>query len=98
MCIKEITLKREKRIDSKLRKIPWLSKLESRIFSYYEKELRSTEEVDNSSYLTNMRWLGINEQSGRPRYTIQQETEAIELNLNDSDIAIDDYVLYVVPS
>ena len=45
-------------------------------------ELRSTEELDNSSYLTNMRWLGINEQSGRPRYTIQQETEVIESNLN----------------
>ena len=70
---KKCTLKREERIGNKLRKIPWLSKLESRIFGYYEEELKSTEELDNSSYLTNMRWLGINEQSGRPRYTIQQE-------------------------
>lgn len=68
------TLKREERIGNKLRKIPWLSKLESRIFGYYEEELKSTEELDNSSYLTNMGWLGINEQSGRPIYTIQQET------------------------
>lgn len=73
----KLTLKRKERIGSNLRKIPWLSKLESRIFGYYEEELRSTEELDNSSYLTNMGWLGINEQSGRPRYTIQQETEAI---------------------
>ena len=79
---KKCTLKREERIGNKLRKIPWLSKLESRIFGYYEEELKSTEELDNSSYLTNMGWLGINEQSGRPRYTIQQETEVIELNLN----------------
>ena len=90
------TLKKSKNKGSKLRKIPWLSKLESRIFGYYEEELRSTEEVDNSSYLTNMGWLGINEQSGRPRYTIQQETtEAIELNLNNSDIIIDDTALFV---
>ena len=92
---KKLTLKRRERIGSNLRKIPWLSKLESRIFGYYEEELKSTEELDNSSYLTNMRWLGINEQSGRPRYTIQQETEAIELNLNDSDIVIDDTALFV---
>ena len=89
------TLKRSKSRGSKLREIPWLSKLESRIFGYYEEELKSTEELDNSSYLTNIGWLGINEQSGRPRYTIQQETEAIELNLNDSDIVIDDTALYV---
>lgn len=56
----KLTLKRKERIGSNLRKIPWLSKLESRIFSYYESELRSTEEVDNSSYLTNMGWLWIN--------------------------------------
>ena len=79
----KLTLKRKERIGSNLRKIPWLSKLESRIFGYYEEELRSTEEVDNSLYLTNMKWLGINEQSGRPRYTIQQEPESLELNLND---------------
>ena len=91
----KLTLKRKERIGSNLRKIPWLNKLESRIFGYYEEELRSTEEVDNSLYLTNMGWLGINEQSGRPRYTIQQETEAIELNLNDSDIVIDDTALFV---
>ena len=91
----KLTLKRKERIGSNLRKIPWLSKLESRIFSYYESELRSTEEVDNSSYLTNMGWLGINEQSGRPRYTVQQETEAIGLILNDSDIVIDDTALSV---
>ena len=88
-------MKRKERICSNLRKIPWLNKLESRIFGYYEEELRSIEEVDNSSYLTNMGWLGINEQSGRPRYIIQQETEAIELNLNDSDIVIDDTALFV---
>ena len=91
----KLTLKRKERIGSNLRKIPWLSKLESRIFGYYENELRSTEEVDNSSYLTNMRWLGINEQSGRPRYTMQQETEVIGLILNDLDIVIDDTALSV---
>lgn len=70
----KLTLKSEERVrvGSKLRNIPWLSKLESRFFGYYEEELRSTEEVDNSSYLTNMGWLGINEQSGRPRYTEQE--------------------------
>ena len=69
----KLTLKREERLGSNLRNIPWLSKLETRIFGYYEDELGSTEEVDNSSYLTNMRWLGIDEQSGRPRYTVQEE-------------------------
>ena len=86
----KLTLKRGERIGSNLRKIPWLSKLETRIFGYYEDELGSTEEVDNSSYLTNMRWLGIDEQSGRPRYTVQEGPESLEFNLNDSGIVIND--------
>ena len=41
-----------------------------------------------------MRWLGINEQSGRPRYTAQQE--AVEFNMiSDSDIVVDDTALFV---
>ena len=39
-------------------KIPWLRKLNSRIYDDYIRELRYGEE-DYSSYLTNMHWLGI---------------------------------------
>ena len=39
-------------------KIPWLRKLNSRIYDDYMRELRYGEE-DYSSYLTNMHWLGI---------------------------------------
>ena len=39
-------------------KIPWLRKLNSRIYDDYMRDLRYGEE-DYSSYLTNMHWLGI---------------------------------------
>lgn len=42
----------------RLRSIPWLSKLDSRIFGDYKEELENGEK-DYSSYLTNMDWLGI---------------------------------------
>ena len=62
--------------------------------NYYEEVLIRTEALDNSSYITNMRCVGINEQSGRPRYTAQQE--AVEFNMiSDSDIVVDDTALFV---
>lgn len=42
----------------RLRDIPWLTKLNSRIFDDYKEELENGEK-DYSSYLTNMGWLGI---------------------------------------
>ena len=44
--------------EQRLRSIPWLSKLHSRIFNDYKEELENGEK-DYSSYLTDMGWLGI---------------------------------------
>ena len=55
---------------NKLRKIPWLKNLHSRLFNYYTNELKNNGEIDNDSFLTDMGWIGINEHSGRPQYTI----------------------------